>query len=205
MSYDKRLYEYLEGNYDGTLSAIEYEYGGGVLGGDVDFHKAELTNEFFWSLYTQGTGAASMHHVISFSNHTGLIEPQDSGDRIPIFERFFLGGANNVRGFRFRGLGPHEGSDPVGGNVQFWGNLEYSFPIFIKILRGVVFLDYGDLASTREDFTFSEMRYSVGAGIRINFPFFGGPLPIGLYLGKAIQKEDDDRERLFLFTIGAPF
>jgi outer membrane protein assembly factor BamA len=49
------------------------------------------------------------------------------------------------------------------------------------------------------------MRYSVGGGIRINFPFLGFPIPISLYFGTPLQKEDEDDARLFLFTIGTPF
>ena len=45
----------------------------------------------------------------------------------------------------------------------------------------------------------------VGGGLRINFPFLGQPLPIGLYFGKALKSEDEDSERLFLFTIGTRF
>ncbi|MBI4606660.1 MAG: outer membrane protein assembly factor BamA [Planctomycetes bacterium] len=205
VKHDERLYEYLEGNYDGSLHALEYEYGGGALGGEVDFHKGELTNEFYYPLFTHGSGSASLHHVISLLNRFGVIEPHEDVDPIPIFERFFLGGANTVRGFKFRGLGPHEGSDPIGGTGMLYGNLEYSFPIFLKILRGVVFFDYANLSTDIDSFTFSEMRYSAGGGIRINFPFLGAPLPIGLYLGAPIRREDDDRTRLFLFTIGAPF
>ena len=51
----------------------------------------------------------------------------------------------------------------------------------------------------------SYMGYAIGAGLRINFPFLGQPLPIGLFLGTPIRKEDDDRKRAFLFTIGRPF
>ncbi|HVR75442.1 MAG TPA: outer membrane protein assembly factor BamA [Planctomycetota bacterium] len=205
VSHDKRLFEYLEGSYDGTLNAIQYEYGGGFLGGEIDFHKGQISNEFYYPVFTHGSGPASLHHVISLVNRFGFIEPQHSNDTIPIFEREFLGGANTVRGFRFRGLGPHEGNDPIGGTGWLWGNFEYSFPIFLKLLRGVVFLDYGNLSTDLDSFTFSQMRYSVGGGIRINFPFLGTPLPIGLYLGTPIRKEDDDRKKVFLFTIGAPF
>ena len=77
--------------------------------------------------------------------------------------------------------------------------------VFEKLLRGVVFLDYGNL-SELTDFKMDRMRYSAGGGFRINFPFLGGqPLPIGLYFGKPIQQEDFDEERLFLFTIGDTF
>ena len=88
---------------------------------------------------------------------------------------------------------------------MLFGNLEYSFPVFMKILRGVMFFDYGNLEPEGQDFDFSRMRYTTGAGLRVNFPFLGVPLPIGLYLGKALRTEETDREQLFLFTIGAPF
>jgi len=203
--YDKVLYEYLEGPYDGHQNILSYEYAGGALGGDVDFHRGDMTNELYWSIYEFGSGPNVFHHVISLVNRFGIIEPHDSGESIPIFERYFLGGPNTVRGFEFRELGPHQGNDPVGGTLQLYGNLEYSFPILFKVLRGVVFLDYGNLAYTREQYDWDEMRYSVGAGLRINFPFLGQPLPIGLYLGYPLKKEDDDDEELFQFTIGMPF
>ena len=164
-----------------------------------------MTNEFYYPIYTVGTGPFSYHHVVSLLNRFGIVEPQHSGDGIPIFERFFIGGANTVRGFKFRGLGPHERGDPTGGTAMLYGNLEYSFPLFQKILRGVVFLDYGNLSPEISTFSFSEMRYAVGGGLRINFPFLGQPLPIGLYLGTPIRKESSDRSQLFLFTIGTPF
>ena len=202
--YDKRLFEYLEGYFDGSSHALEYEYGGGVLGGDVDFQKAEVSNDFFYPIYVTGSGSSSLHHVVSWINRYGIIESTSSG-AIPIFERFFVGGANTVRGFRFRGLGPHTNREATGGTEMLFGNLEYSFPVFMKVLRGVLFFDYGNLEPENQSFNFSRMRYSTGAGLRVNFPFLGVPLPIGLYLGKAIKSEDTDRERLFLFTIGAPF
>ena len=205
LSYDKVLYEYLEGPYDGTANAINYEYAGGILGGGLDFHKIELSNEFYYPVYEYQRGPETLHHVVSFVNRFGVIEPQHSDDTIPIFERFFLGGPNTVRGFRFRGLGPHQGRDPVGGSAMLYGNLEYSFPLVSKLIRGVIFADYGNLEPDLTDLDFGRMRYAVGGGLRINFPFLGQPLPIGLYVGTALRKEEEDRRRAFLFTIGAPF
>lgn len=206
VGYDKVLYEYLEGPYDGTNSEILYEYAGEPLGGEVDFHKGELTNDFYYPLYTFDSGPDTLHHVISLNNRFGIIEPQHDQDEVPIFERYFLGGPNTVRGFRFREMGPHEGRDPIGGTAMLYGNLEYTFPLFQKILRGVIFMDYGNLATTMSEFeTIDEIRIAVGGGFRINFPFLGQPLPIGLYLGTPLRKESGDRTRLFLFTIGTRF
>ena len=205
VSYNKVLYEHLEGPYDGSSNGILYEYAGGLLGGEVDFHKLEVTNQVYYPIYEFTRGPETFHHVISLVNRFGMLEPEHTSDTVPIFERFFLGGPNSVRGFRFRGLGPHENNDPIGGTGMIYGNLEYSFPLFQKLLRGVFFLDYGNLTPDITDLSFGEMRYAVGGGLRINFPFLGQPLPIGLYLGTPLEKEDDDRTRVFLFTIGAPF
>jgi outer membrane protein insertion porin family len=157
-------------------------------------------------MYTYTRGPERYHHVISLVNRLGIIEPQATQDEIPIFERYFLGGPNTVRGFKFRELGPHEGSDPIGGGTMLYGNLEYTIPLFYqRFLRLVAFFDYGNLSPDLSTFTFGEMRYVVGGGVKINFPLLGQPLPIGLYLGFPLAKERDDETRTFLFTIGLPF
>ncbi len=201
--YDKVLQEPLEGPYDGHLERITYEFGGDPLGGHIDFHKVQASIELFFPLYTHEEG--NLHHVIAVNSKMGLIEHRGDTTKIPIFERFFLGGPNTVRGFRFRGLGPHYFGDALGGTAAWYGNVEYIFPLFQKILRGVLFFDYGNLETDLQAFDLDKMRYTVGAGVRINFPFLGTPLPVGLYLGDAIKHEDFDRTRFFLFTIGAPF
>ncbi|MCZ6793221.1 MAG: outer membrane protein assembly factor BamA [Planctomycetota bacterium] len=203
MSYNKVLFEPLEGPFDGHDESIFYEYAGGFFGGDVNFHKIEVSNSFYFPVYVHEE--QNLHHVISLSNRIGLIEPHNSDDFIPVFERYFLGGPQTVRGFRFRGLGPHENGSPFGGTAQLYGNLEYSFPIFGKVLRGVIFLDYGNLSTDLNSFDLGETRITLGAGARITFPFLGQPLPIGLFFGVPLHKEDGDRTRLFLFAIGTPF
>ena len=135
----------------------------------------------------------------------GWIDSRESDNDVPIFERFFLGGPNNVRGFQFREMGPHANRDPVGGTGMYYGNLEYTFPLFRKVLRGVLFMDYGNLATSWGKLEADETRLVLGGGVRINFPFLGAPLPIGLYFGKPIRQQSEDRDRLFLFTIGTRF
>ena len=202
MRYDKRLIEPFEGPFDGHRESVFYKFAGDVLGGHVDYHSVEVSQDLYFPLYTHRDG--NYHHVIALKNRFGWARPFDSGDTIPIFERFYLGGPQDVRGFRFRGLGPHQNNEPVGGTQQLWGNLEYSFPIYQKLLRGVVWFDYGNLAPVAS-FDLRETRFATGAGIRINFPFLGRPLPIGLYFGSPLHKEPDDESRFFLFTIGDSF
>ena len=164
-------------------------------------HEASL--ELYFPLFVHEE--ENLHHVISVSSRLGLIDGHHDTDEIPIFERFFLGGPNTVRGFDFRGLGPQFFGDALGGTAAWYGNVEYVFPIFKKFLRGVLFFDYGNLESAISSFDLDRMRFAAGVGIRVNFPFLGTPLPVGLYIGEAFQHEDDDDTKVFLFTIGAPF
>jgi outer membrane protein insertion porin family len=203
LTYDKVLQDRLEGPYDGHREVISYEYGGEPIGGQVDFHREEASLDLYFPIYVHEED--QLHHVIGLFSKVGGIQPHHSTEDIPIFERFFLGGPNTVRGFRFRGLGPHLHGDSLGGTTAWYGNVEYVFPLFMKYLRGVIFFDYGNLAPDLDSFTIEETRLAAGGGIRINFPFLGSPLPIGLYLGHAFRREASDKPRLFLFTIGMPF
>jgi len=82
-----------------------------------------------------------------------------SADGVPIFARFFLGGIFDVRGFRYRTIGPRVNltatTDPnsipipnganIGGNLSYFQNLELEIPIVESVgLRGVVFTDAGN-------------------------------------------------------------
>ena len=204
MSFDKVLQDRWEGPFDGYRETVNFEYGGQPLGGQLDFYKLDGSLELFFPIYVHEE--SQLHHVIGLFSKAGIIEPHHDQADIPIFERYFLGGPNTVRGFEYRGLGPHFGSDALGGAAAWYGNVEYVFPIFQKYLRGVIWLDYGNLAPEAGDFDLSKTRLAAGGGMRINFPFLGGqPLPIGLYLGYPIHQEEEDRSRVFLFTIGMPF
>ena len=76
---------------------------------------------------------------------------------MPIFERYFVGGIYNIRGFAPLSLGPKLltqqpgdvgqplGSLPLGGNMQIIFNSEIEFPLFKKVgISGVVFFDMGN-------------------------------------------------------------
>lgn len=208
MEYDKLLYRPYEGPYSGHKETLDYELAGDFFGSDLNFHKIQFGQNIAFPVYQQEDGN---HHVVAFKANLGLIEPFGDTDDIPIFERLFLGGPQNVKGFRYRGLGPHQGGVggvggvPVGGRSQLWGTLEYGFPIFERLVRGVVYLDYGNLQEG-SNFNLEEMRWVLGTGLRLNFPLLGGvPVPIGLYFGSPLKKEEYDESKVFLFAIGNLF
>ncbi|MEX1009983.1 MAG: outer membrane protein assembly factor BamA, partial [Chthoniobacterales bacterium] len=56
------------------------------------------------------------------------VDTVSSGGQVPIFDRLYLGGANNLRGFQFREVGPNNDGIYYGGNSLGYGTLEITFP-----------------------------------------------------------------------------
>ncbi len=90
-------------------------------------------------------------------NAEGGLVISRSPQGVPVYERYFIGGINSIRGFRLYSLGPRvntlSGVDPsafltqfnIGGNLQLILNTEIEFPIIAAVnIRGVVFFDAGN-------------------------------------------------------------
>jgi outer membrane protein insertion porin family len=132
---------------------------------------------------------------------------------LPLFERYFEGGINSIRGFQDRSLGPRQpacnrdpttgqctnsGSDVIGGDTAAVMNVELLFPIMEQYgLRGVAFFDMGNAFTS--GINFGDMRRSVGAGARWMSPF--GPLRVEL--GFPLNKKPGDQTSVLGFSIGA--
>jgi outer membrane protein insertion porin family len=131
---------------------------------------------------------------------------------MPYVRQFFIGGANSLRAFlprsvgpgAFRGQVPEQGQfiffDQV-GDIRLEGNLEYRFPL-ISILKGALFVDAGNIWNFRENpelvnpltgnvegqFRASEflneLAVGTGAGLRLDAGFFVLRLDMGLALRK---------------------
>jgi outer membrane protein insertion porin family len=180
------------------------------LGGDVEVYGANLGGQQFFSL--PGDTILSFEGMARWVDNWG-------GDQVPIFERQFLGGAYNLRGFDFREAGPKDSvGEAVGGNISLFGSMEVSFPIIEKV-RGAFFWDVGMIQSDIEaaDGKTSGIRnggpiigdgevYSnVGIGVRLFLPVG----PIRLDLGVPVIKPADDNfvgnSPRFQFNMGYRF
>jgi len=187
---------------DGSLMEMSIEQVG-VFGGDFNFTRATFDYRKFWKVDEDFFGRAT---VVTLRVEAGYIFQRDEA---PLFERFHAGGHKSFRGFQFRGVGPRGirnddgevGDDPVGGDWIFLLGLEYNWPIYQEVIRGVVFIDTGTVEDT---FGFSEYRVSVGAGIRIRIPFLG-QAPFAFDLAIPLMQEDGDESQFFSFDIALPF
>ena len=108
-----------------------------------------------------------------------------------------------MRGWDFRGITPRDGlfGDRVGGEFRVLTGAAYSFPVYGKALRGVLFTDMG---TVEENFGIRSWRASVGAGLRLQINFFG-PVPLEFDFSIPVAKDDGDVMRVFNFLVGTSF
>jgi len=98
------------------------------------------------------------------------------GNGVPIFDRLYLGGANNMRGFNFREVGPvDEYGNPIGGNSLAYITFEMTFPIVSRV-RGAFFTDMGFVNVDPGDFSTSNANVDAGFGLRLDLPI--GPIRV---------------------------
>ncbi|MDB4265288.1 outer membrane protein assembly factor BamA [bacterium] len=170
---------------------------GGFLGGDVDTFTITGTGTKHWNMIwdTILTARGSFAVVNSING---------SDDDVPIFERHFLGGARDLRGFEFRDIGPR---DPVtqevlGGNTSFFGSLELTFPITTRV-RGAAFYDLGFVNEDSYDFSASNLASDVGLGLRLDLPI--GPLAVDYAIPLSTPDDEADNGGQFNFYLNYQF
>ena len=101
------------------------------LGGDVKDYGFDLSAAKYLSL--------PYNTILSFIGELGTVASYN-GDEVPLFDRLYLGGANNLRGFKYRYVGPKDAfGNPIGGDTLARATAEFTFPI-IERVRGAVFL-----------------------------------------------------------------
>lgn len=166
----------------------------GALGGDYAFTKLVFDGRRYWTVTEDALGRRSVFNV---RGRLGLALNDP-----PIFERFYAGGQGTIRGFNYRGVGPFERGEPVGGDFLALLGAEYEFPIVGQNFRGVVFLDSGTVEADTEITTY---RISPGFGLRFNVDMLGAPVPFALDFGFPLATGDDDETENISFSIAWSF
>jgi outer membrane protein insertion porin family len=166
---------------------------GGFLGGDVQIYGWDLEGSQYFHL--------PWDTILLVNGEVATVSQWGSGNEVPIFERLFLGGANNLRGFPFREVGPQdENGEPVGGQTMWRTTIEWTFPIIEKA-RGAVFYDTGFVNSSAWSFGFNHMASDIGIGLRLDLPI--GPLRLDY--GYPIQRDGYNGGGHFNFSVGYQF
>lgn len=172
--------------YDGRNNALSPTRGwfwslnlaeaGGPFGGLYDFVKAQGEVRAYRSILR--VAHQDFGTTIAARLGAGIIQPYNDTSKVPLEERFFLGGGTSVRGWAANHLGPYfapqvdsctQDTVPIGGNLEMHGSFEIRQPLpFFPDLTLATFVDAGRVWDVPKNFNASEIQFSVGGGIRYN-------------------------------------
>lgn len=175
----------------GSRNSLEFMFAG--LGGDTQFYKMIAESAWFVPLPV-------FNLVWAVRGLFGMAEGW-GGQEVPIFERFFLGGATTLRGQRTRSVAPKDAQgEVIGGDKELLFNTELLIPVFARF-RLALFFDAGNAYGFGTEFDPTNLRYATGVGVR----FFSPLGPMRLDLGYNLDKQPGEKSWQVNFTVGAPF
>jgi len=192
LSYDTRDSLFL--TRKGTKVDLFFELAGGPFFGDTDIYRTGFEARQFFNL--------PWDLIYQIGITSAVVDSYGNSQRVPLFDRFFIGGNDTVRGFRFRDIGPFvERGARIGGNTMFVANQELSFPLISRV-RGAVFADGGFVNIDAWDFDFGNLNFGVGLGLRFDLPI--GPLRLDFGF-PVITDQFNNRGVQFHFSAGYQF
>ena len=149
----------------GSRLSLTEELAGNGFGGDVKYLKSELRTGRWFLL------SPTAEQTIGVIGRVGMIT--GSGGSIPFYERFYLGGAYDMRGFAYNDVGAydtydttHGSNQPMGGMTYGYLNAEYTIKAADN-LRFAAFYDYGFVNKSETNFSVSQANSDYGLGMRI--------------------------------------
>jgi outer membrane protein insertion porin family len=151
----------------GMRHTATFMFAGGPLGGTVSYYRPNLES----ILYVPVRRKMSL----GMRAEAALIEPFGSTQVLPLYQRYFLGGETQVRGYPIRSIGPIDSQGrALGGNKFALFNAEYYFDIFGPV-RALLFFDAGQAYLEGQPFSFDDFRISTGAEVRFIMPVLNVP------------------------------
>ncbi|MEN9653324.1 MAG: hypothetical protein RL303_1044 [Verrucomicrobiota bacterium] len=190
----------------GSRISLSEEIGGNGLGGDVKFLRSELRTGR-WFLVSP-----TAEQTLGVIGRVGMLT--GTAGTLPFYERFYLGGAYDMRGFNFNDVGGYDtydtafGNEPMGGLTYGYFSLEYTIKA-AENLRFAAFYDHGLVNRSETDFGLSESNSNYGVGMRILMGGavmrldFGIPLQMTKVPGTNIDVNDGGMK--FNFSFGTVF
>lgn len=229
-------YTYLHLNIESSgnlLDAVYSKYGTKANDGTYKIFKTSF------SQFVRGDLNLSYHHVVDKNNtfvyrvFAGLGYPYGNSKSLPFEKKYFSGGANGIRAWSARSLGPGSLQAPTSsyynqtGDIKLEANLEYRFKIFWQ-LEGALFLDAGNIwafydenpkAKFNTSNFYKQIALGTGTGFRANLGFLTVRFDFGLKLYDPVIPEDNPNiqkwvpvrgydwknDWTFNFGIGYPF
>ena len=202
-----------------------------VPGGDITKQELVHTSEFYMPVGETDSGGTVVLHprvALGIVGGDGDLSPVTVGgvpvpgspdsDDLPFFEKLFVGGQSGpfaMRGFDYRGVGPHQDDEAIGGELAMVASAELLYPLMSRYnpfrdrdettVKGVIFVDVGNLLpDTSFGDLFSDMRAAAGVGVRLRLPALGG-VTFALDFAPLVLDQDDDQTRSVNFELSRRF
>jgi outer membrane protein insertion porin family len=174
----------------GGQTSFNVDFAG--LGGDSRFVKTIASTTYFQPIW--------LGHVLSGRLEAGYGFGW-ADEPLPLFERFYLGGPNSIRGVKFRRISPMDDTGlRIGGTTEVLGNVEYIIPLPFN-LRAAGFFDIGNVYGFNTKFDLTDLREAAGVGFRWVSPF--GPIRVDY--GVNLDRRRGEDFGAFHFSVGSPF
>jgi outer membrane protein insertion porin family len=179
----------------GSRQVLGFEFAG--IGGDQEYYLFTANNTVYHPL----VDFESSSLIFSMRNRIGYGDSLND-DKFPLFQRFFPGGIDSVRGFQNRTLGPvDQNGREFGGSKEFVTNFELIFPLVTSAgLRGVVFYDIGQAYDDEQSIDLGDLRKAYGFGLR----WFSPMGPIRIEFGIPVGRREGEDGLVTQFSFGAP-
>lgn len=181
----------------GDVMGASVECAGGPFGGDKDFTKIIAHFDHFTPLPLKSTFETRLF--------AGVANQYGSSDDVPIYERFFAGGANTIRGYHERKVGPIDPvtEDPIGGKSILVANFEYLYPV-VDVIKVAAFYDIGNVWRKTSDITsLNDLKSGIGLGLRIKTPL--GPMKLDYGFPLKLEPGEEGKGGRFHFSAGSTF
>lgn len=178
----------------GELIELAGFIAGGALGGTVQDYGISLESAKYFLL--------PWDIIFLLKGEIAVVDSWGGSNNVPIFDRLYLGGANNLRGFNYREVGPvDEFNNPIGGSSLGYTTFEVTIPVISRV-RFAIFSDWGFVNPTAYDFSTSNLNGDIGVGIRLDLPI--GPIRFD-YGYPVIHESFNGPPGKFNFNIGYQF
>lgn len=178
----------------GRRLTASYQYAGGVLGGTSRFVKPEISVIQYLPL-TRRTAVGVRLNGGRIWNY--------GRDELPYYQRYFLGGETQIRGFDVRTVGPLNGNGAATGGTAFaLFNAEYYVDILPQV-RALAFHDAGQAWDDTQKINLRQLRTSSGVELRVTLPVIN--VPFRLIYAWNFFRDSFQPARGFRFAVGTTF
>ncbi|MBQ7394079.1 MAG: outer membrane protein assembly factor BamA [Lentisphaeria bacterium] len=166
-----------------------------IAGSSNNFYRLEAKFSGYMSFFDKAI-------VAMIGARAGVVSCFNRNDETPLFERYFLGGGDSLRGFSYRDVSPLDSSGrPKGGSTMLLATMEVSHPIW-SFIRGAAFMDVGNTWENAYSFGPGGINMGVGYGLRLMLPMINAPIKLDLAYPVVNNQDNLSRKFRFHFNMG---